>query len=168
MKAGAKALEQSSGPQLFLRIKHPSLDPASISEALGIEPEQAIAAGSALSSAGVRRLHSESYWIAKLPTPSIRQLAERLRERLGEGLLSDALPPLSKDDLLATMGATEQDVRISMRLKRFEPHKEFFERINAEGGSITLIVDRGESLDPVVLKHSLKKLAELGIALEVD
>ena len=67
-----------------------------------------------------------------------------------------------------TIRVSEQDVRVAMRLKRFEAHKEFFRRINADGGTITLILDRGESLEPVVLKHSLKKLADLGIALEVD
>lgn len=165
MKASrAQPLERSSGVQLFLRIKHPSLDPAAISEALGVQPEQAIAAGSDISSAGVRRLHSECYWIAKLPTTSITEWVERAQE----GLANEAPPIVSKEDLLAMMGAAEQDVRISMRLKRFEAHKEFFQRINADGGTITLILDRGETLEPIVLKHSLKKLADLGIALEVD
>ena len=165
MKAShARPLERSSELQLFMRIKHPSLDPATISATLGVEPEQTIAAGSDVSRTGVRRLHSESYWIAKLPTTSVTELSESSRERL----VNESATAVTKEDLLAMMGAAEQDVRIAMRLKPFELHKEFFQRINAEGGSITLIVDRGESLEPIVLKHSLKKMADLGIALEVD
>lgn len=165
MKASrAKPLERPSELQLFLRIKHPSLDPAVITRALGMEPEQSIAAGADVSRTGVRRLHSESYWIAKLPTTSVVELATGYRE----STLTEGAAELSGEDLLAMMGATERDVRIAARLKRFENQQEFFRRINADGGSVTLIVDRGDAFEPVVLKHSLKMLAELGIALEVD
>lgn len=160
----AKPVEHPSELQLFLRIKHPSLDPAEISQTLDIDPAQAIAAGSDVSSTGVRRLHSESYWIAQLATTAIRELVERFREGLG----TEEIVSVGKDDLLAMMGATGHDSRIMFRLKPFEAHKEFFERINSEGGSVTLIVDRGDSVEPVVLKRALAKLAELGMTLEVD
>jgi len=159
----AKPVDRPSEMQLFLRIKHPSMDPATISQALGIEPEQAIAAGTDVSSTGVRRLHSESYWIAKLPMASIIELTGSFQAGIS---LEPAL--VSKEGLAALRGATGQDVRLLALLERFEAHEEFFDRINADGGSITLIVDRGEENQPVVLKRALRKLAGLGIALEVD
>jgi hypothetical protein len=161
----AKSVERPADVQLFLRIKHPSLDPAEITRTLDIEPERAIAAGANVSSTGVRRLHSESYWIAKLPTTSMMELAKRARE----GLATHETPlGLSRDDLIALMGATVQDVPILFRLRRLEVHQEFFDRINRDGGSVTLIVDRDETVRPIVLKLALKKLAELGIAIEID
>jgi len=161
----AKPVDHPTELQLFLRIKHPSLDPAEITQALEIEPERAIAAGADVSSTGVRRLHTESYWIAQLPTASMLELAKRAREGLAS---QEAGLGLSREDLLALRGATVQDVPILFRLRRLERHKEFFERINREGGSVTLIVDRDETVRPLALKVALKKLAELGIALEVD
>jgi hypothetical protein len=161
----AKSIEHPTELQLFLRIKHPSLDPAEITRTLDIEPERAIAAGADVSSTGVRRLHTESYWIAQLPTTSMRELAKRARE--GFAARETALG-LSREDVVALMGATAQDLPILFRLRQLEVHKEFFDRINRDGGSITLIVDRDETVRPLVLKMALEKLAELGLALEMD
>lgn len=165
MKASrAKPVERSSDLQLFLRIRHPSLDPAEISRILDTEPEDAVAAGPEVSSAGVQRLHSETYWIARLPMTSIAELTQRFRE----GGLSESMLTMTKQEVVALVGASVYDLRILPRLKRFECHQDFFDRINRDGGSITLIVDRGEPAQPVVLKHALEKLVALGIALEVD
>lgn len=151
--------------QLFLRIKHPSLDPAEISEALDIEAEESIAAGPQVSSSGVRRLHNETYWIAGLATVSLAEAAARMRD--GERQ-AELMAAFSREELLGLMGASMHDMSILMRLKRLERKREFFERVNRDGGSVTLIVDRGEREQPVVLNRCLAKLAELGIALEVD
>lgn len=123
--------------ELFLRIKHPSLDPAEISAALDIQAEESIAAGPQVSSSGVRRLHNETYWIASLAT-------------------------------FGVVEASLHDMSIVTRLKRLESSGAFFERINRDGGSVTLIVDRGDREEPVVLNRCLAKLAALGIALEID
>jgi hypothetical protein len=151
--------------ELFLRIKHPSLDPADISAALDIAPEESIAAGPQVSSSGVRRLHNETYWIARLATFSLAEAAARVRS--GERQ-AELMATFNREELLALMGASTHDMSILMRLKRFEATRAFFERINRDGGSVTLIVDRGEREQPVVLNRCLAKLAELGIALEVD
>ncbi|HYM36188.1 MAG TPA: hypothetical protein VET48_12365, partial [Steroidobacteraceae bacterium] len=52
--------------EMFLRIKHPSIDPQEITEVLGLQPEHATKAGLETSAKGVKRLFSESYWLAHL------------------------------------------------------------------------------------------------------
>lgn len=151
--------------ELFLRIKHPTLDPADISAALDIEPEESIAAGPQVSSSGVRRLHNETYWIARLATVSFADVAARMREGKHQ---AELMAQFSREEVLGLMGASTHDMSILMRLKRFERTRAFFERINRDGGSVTLIVDRSEREQPVVLNRCLAKLAELGIALEID
>lgn len=151
--------------ELFLRIKHPSLDPADISAALDIEPEEAIAAGPQVSSSGVRRLHNETYWIARLATVSFADMAARIREGKHQ---VELMSQFNRQEILGLMGASTHDMSILMRLKRLERKREFFGRVNRDGGSVTLLVDRGEREQPVVLNRCLAKLAELGIALEVD
>lgn len=149
--------------QIFLRIKHSSLDPAEITQNLDMQPEQTIAAGANVSSTGVRRLHNETYWIARLPSISTAELVGRFSETA----LEDFAPRMRKEELVQLIGASEHDMRILLRLKRFEANQDFFDRINREGGSVTLIVDRDDPDQPVVLRHALKKLVALGIALEI-
>jgi hypothetical protein len=162
MKAArAKSVAHSSDLQLFIRIKHPSLAPAEISRTLDIEPEEAVAAGPGESSTGVRRLHSETYWIARLQTVSLAELAKRFKE----GFLDPSTPMMIKEEVMDMMDATAHERPILAGLKRFDSNQEFFARINREGGSVTLIVDRGER--PLVLKQALRKLAAFGIALEL-
>jgi hypothetical protein len=163
MKAArAKPAARSSDLQLFIRIKHPSLAPAEISNLLDMEPEEAVAAGLGESSTGVRRLHSETYWIARLPTTSAFFEAAKHSK---EGFLDGSASLMTKAEVVEMMDATLHDVPILASLKCFDSHQEFFARINRDGGSVTLIVDRDEQ--PLVLKHALKKLATFGIALEL-
>jgi len=156
--------EHAEELQFFIRIKHPSIDPAEITRLLDVEPEQTVAAGPNMSSAGVRRLHNETYWIARLPSIATADPSRHFRENL----LEDFAPMLAKDELVGLIGASEHDALVLLRLKRFDAKQDFFDRINREGGSVTLIVDRGEPHQPVVLKRALQKLSALGIALEID
>jgi hypothetical protein len=163
MKAARAQLAASSPDlQLFIRIKHPSLAPAEISRMLDMEPEETIAAGFGESSTGVRRLHSETYWIARLPTKSPAELVQGFRE----GMFDLSTPTMTKEEVMEMMSASVHDGPILSALKRFDSVQDFLDRINREGGSITLIVDRGDQ--PIFLKHALKKLAAFGIALELD
>lgn len=165
MKARSQPKQNLDTPQLFLRVRHPAMDPAEITRMLDIEPIETIAAG-AVTESGVRRLHSESYWIAQLPTDSMHELAEKYRAGMS------LLPTMSvnKEELLTLVGASEWDVRILTKLKELETdmNREFIQRITGEGGSVGLLVSRGEQRAPFVIKRSLAKLAQLGIELEVD
>lgn len=152
-------------PQMFLRIRHPTLDPREITTALGIEPLQTVACGTSVEGV-VRRVHSESYWIAQLPTSSVHELVEKYRG----GVRDLSIVQLSREDALALGGGTEWDSRILLQLKeltRGEP-RAFLQQVIREGGSVALLIERGEQRSPFVIKRALAKLAELGIELEVD
>ena len=54
---------------VFLRIRHPSIDPDELTRVLGLEPAHAWAAGSPRPSSdasAVRGIHRQSYWVAPL------------------------------------------------------------------------------------------------------
>lgn|SRR5688500_14328244 len=142
MTARPRQQREPEGPQMFLRIRHPTLDPREITHALAIEPIQTVACGSSVEGA-VRRLHSESYWIAQLP---------------------------ASEDWPALAHGSDWDLRIVMLLKELVAGKPraFLQQVIREGGSVTLLVERGEQRSPFVIKQALAKLAELGIELEVD
>lgn len=165
MTARPQQQRLSQTPQLFLRIRHPTLDPREITQALAIEPIQTVACGSSVEGV-VRRLHSESYWIAQLPTASMRELLEKYRG----GVRDLSMVQMNKEDLVALGGGTEWDVRILLQLKDLtaETSLTFLQQVIREGGSVALLIERGEQRSPFVIKRALAKLAELGIELEVD
>lgn len=165
MTARPQQQSDSEEPQMFLRIRHPTLDPREITQALAIEPLQTVACGSSVEGA-VRRLHSESYWIAQLPSSPMRELASKYRASVRD------LSPLAmqKEDWPALTGGSEWDHRILLQLKELvaEKPRAFLQQVIREGGSVTLLVERGEQRSPFVIRQALAKLAELGIELEVD
>lgn len=165
MTARPQQQRNHQGPQLFLRIRHPTMDPQEITRALAIEPLQTLACGSSVEGV-VRRLHSESYWIAQLPTSSMHELVEKYRG----GVQDLSTLKISKEDLFALGGGSEWDSRVLMQLKEFEAEKPraFLRQVIREGGSVALLVERGEQRSPFVIKRALAKLADLGIELEVD
>lgn len=59
--------------QLFLRIKHPSLDSEQLSVALDIESEHTIHAREPVSAAGRRTLHSEPHYTQCISTAGFDQ-----------------------------------------------------------------------------------------------
>src|SRR5687768_1654184 len=135
----------SNSPQLFLRIRHPTLDPREITRALAIEPIQTVPCGS-----------SESYWIAELPASAMREMVEKYR---------GSIVQMNKEDMLALGGHTEWDTRILLQLKALtaEKPRAFLRQVIREGGSLALIVERGEQRSPFVIKRAMATLAELGI-----
>jgi hypothetical protein len=96
----------------------------------------------------------------------MHELGEKYRA--GASLLPTM--PVSQEELLSLVGASEWDVRILLKLKDFETgaNREFIQRITAEGGSVAMLVSRGDQRAPFAIRRSLSKLAQLGIELEVD
>jgi hypothetical protein len=141
-------------PQLFLRIRHPSLDPREITRALAIEPIQTVPCGS-----------SESYWIAELPTSPVRELLAKY-----QGVRGLSNIRLNEEEAPALVGGTEWDHRILLQLKALTAEKPrgFLQKLIREGGSVTLLIERGDQRSPFVIKRAMATLAELGIELEVD
>ncbi len=113
----------------FLRIRHPSIDPAEISEALGLEAEHAWAAGSARTAAGggrARSAHPDTFWIAELTRPGWERATFlaglRAPGRAGEG----ARLPL--------------ELFLFAQLRQLQGKGEFLRRLAAEGGELVLQV----------------------------
>ncbi len=161
MKSAAQQKE-STRPELFLRIKHPNIRPAAITEALGIDPEHAVEAGPAESRAGVQRVHSESYWLGRLESKA--HTAALLGLRVAE---PGVMPILSKEKLLELGDATPLDICILDALQTLHEKKLFLRELR-RGGSIALLLQRADLSIPLTLNTSLARLAELGIALEID
>jgi hypothetical protein len=163
MKARTQSRTAEPVFQLFLRITHPQLDPAVLTEAMGLQPEHAVKAGRSVSRSGVERLHSESYWIA-----SLSSLAEEATES-GEALLARMLPSqaqlLTKRFMADVSGC---DSFIQLWLHHFNEQRTLLKRIHGEGGSVTLVIQRTDHERPVSVRQSLPQLAELGIGLEID
>jgi hypothetical protein len=154
-----RAPQQSYSFQLSLRIRHPSIDPASISRELQLEPEHSFRAGDpreSARSAAVTQVHVDSYWLATLDPASL--LADTaLAPRIGPQTHAIAL---SEVDLALT-------ILVTTVLRR---HIEFFRRIESEGGEVRLIVaisarkTRGFTLTP----HLSRALSELRIPVDFE
>ena len=167
MKSAAKKVEPTR-IQLFLRIKHPDIRPEEITSTLKIEPEHATQAGPSVSSQGVKRIHSESYWLAALPTPTIKELTSWVAPPAmfepGE------TTPAARGALLRRAHtAGFYDIQLILWLKKLDAHTEFIKRLVETGGTITLVFQRPNRDAPFTMGPSLaRRLADLDIALEID
>ena len=162
MKSSVAPEKEAIPVEIFLRVKHPTMDPAEITEALGIEPEHAVHVGPAASKSGVRRLHSESYWLARLPTQSLLE-----RVRMQSSATPHPLPTFVKGHVARLADATQYDWYILQALDLLQEKTEFLQQLGREG-SIVLLIQRQDHTMPVSLRISLQRLTELGIALEID
>jgi hypothetical protein len=155
------------GLQLFLRVKHPGIDPADISRELNVEPEYANRAGASVSERGVKRLYSESYWLASLPVRSIQELASWASS---SGLKPSAPSTAAQLSSLRSAHATGvHGMQILLWLKTLEARASFLKRLNDEGGSITLVVQRPDRDAPFVVSPAVsQRLAQLEIGLEIE
>jgi hypothetical protein len=172
MKSTARKSEPAR-MQLFLRIKHPHIDPAEISRALELEPEYANKAGTSVSAGGVKKIHSESYWLGALPVPSFKELtawtapAPLFDARELATRESDAPGKLSARLLSQVAGL--YDMQIILWLKKLDAHKRFIKLIIDEGGTITIVLQRADRTAPLTIGPGLaKRLADLEIRLEID
>jgi hypothetical protein len=110
-------------------------------------------------------LHSESYWIALLPDRSTDISVSNLRSPYTTATAST----LTKQDLVALAGASRFEMSLVTTLKLLDVHKEFLQRLNKEGGSVTLLIQRHDYGALMSLRwQTLKKLAELGIGIEMN
>jgi hypothetical protein len=163
MKSPAARKQEFTAPEMFLRIKHPTLTPEAITEAIGIEPEHTVCAGRVASRSGVQRLHSECYWLGRLPRRTVREMLLGVRTSSAP----NALPRFSKEMLMAMRDATDFDNCIHDALLPLIDKIPFLHQLKREG-SISLLIQRTDRTEPLTLHASLQRLAELGITLEVD
>ena len=157
---------QTGRVQLYLRVKHPGIDPADLTHEFGLQPEHAVQAGAAVSDTGLRKLHTESYWLAALPTQSLQELTAWTKQVSSLPQQSIAVNLRS----LRLSHATGIDgMQILIWLRTLEAQRDLIQRINSEGGSVTVVVQRPDRDVPFNLSpHLAQRLAELEIALEID
>jgi hypothetical protein len=154
----ARRASQPSYPfQLSLRIRHPSIDPASISQELQIEPEHSFRAGDPRESrSAVTSVHADSYWLATLDLSALLLGTPETALVAGH---THAIACSALDTVLAIL--------VSSVLRR---HAQFFHRMQSEGGEVRLIVaisarkSRGFTLTPQLSKA----LSELRIPVDFE
>jgi Domain of unknown function (DUF4279) len=126
---------------ISLRVRHPNLDPALLTETLHIEPLHCWRAGEPRRSATGATLggeHRESYWSAPLPGQAVGAAAFPLELFLGQQLV---------------------------QLSR---HREFLARLQDEGAQVSLSIELSP-VDNAVLTLGTgvsRKLADLNIEVE--
>jgi hypothetical protein len=155
----ARRASQPSYPfQLSLRIRHPSIDPASISHELQIEPEHSFRAGDPRESRSttVTSVHVDSYWLATLDVSALLL-----------GTPETALVAGHTQAIAFSALDTALTIVVSSVLRR---HAQFFHRMQSEGGEVRLIVaisarkSRGFTLTPQLSKA----LSELRIPVDFE
>jgi hypothetical protein len=166
MKARQLPQPKITQNQLSLRIRHPSIDPKTLTAALQLEPEHCFKAGEARTARandGRTGFHTQSYWLAPV-TPDLWASPD-------EPMSSAALA-------LKLAGQTfrpARDLRVwgidsllAFFLQRLSAQHGFLQQIQSEGGDISLLLslDRETTPDFTVTLAVSRLLAQLGIVLE--
>jgi len=163
----ARVADQDSSTYTFgLRIKHPSIDPDEITKALGATPDHAWACGEPRRSedglvlGGTRR---NSYWSATLQLSSWREWTEQwtqvraTRAATPTVQISPTLLPLSS--------------HLALQLLRLRRHRTLFERLTAEGGEVSLVIEvsPGSTGATFAIEPALaRQIADTGLRLELQ
>jgi len=159
MKARQLPQPKITPNQLSLRIRHPCIDPKTISAALQLEPEHSFKAGEARTARaddGRSGLHSQSYWLAPV-TPNLWTSPDE---------------PMSSGALAANLAARTFRAARDLRVWGVESLLVFFlhrlQQIQSEGGDISLLLslDRDTTHDFTVPLAVSRLLVQLGIVLE--
>ena len=179
--------QSNSRVELYLRVKHPSLDPGTISKALNIEPEHSVCAGESTTKSGKLRLHSESYWLAKLPSarsvPFSTELLNDYKELATTTSVTEKLAikkrhfestafayqGLSKEEILELIGASPFELLIMPWLRKLNSEEVFFKALRSGGGSAAIVVQLHNIEHSLRLRPNVtRRLAQVGIDLEIE
>jgi hypothetical protein len=173
MQSLKRAVEPSPPIQLSLRIRHPVMDPAEISSVFRLPPAHYFKAGDYRSAVKGRPAgqHPQSYWLAPLPTDSLASLIEPTFLAEIAATMADRRSALSAEHLgSAARNALSQSAEglLFYFLYRLRPHQSFLQRIQSEGGDVTLLMHVDRELAPdFTLPVSLARLlVQLGISIE--
>ena len=129
---------------ISLRIRHPSIDPAEITEALSLEPQHSWRAGQGRSdSAGhdLGGVYRDSYWMARLMS--------------GPQLAGDSMS--IESEILRILGSLRRSFQ-------------FLERLSVGGGRAELLISlfAREEFRLELLPESLSLLGRFGITIVLD
>jgi hypothetical protein len=165
MKAKRSANLQEPAFELALRIRHPSMDPAQLSRELGFEATHSFRAGQPRPPVGdalAASVYGESYWLGSIDQTS--WLSDAWLS--GFGNIEAAVQKLGRAAAWKNLGSVL--AMITRGLVR--THTPLFERIRAEGGQVSLLVQLsplavdGFSLTPEVSRQ----FGDLGITIEFE
>jgi hypothetical protein len=163
MSALKQPQTRASTFQISLRVRHPSIDPAEISQVLQLEAEHSFKAGSAYrSSAGGERARAESYWLAALEADAWKN------EEAGQ----DFFDPIRSTGAVQRMAESSPQIAMAVRvglLRRLNNSREFLKRLRDEGGAVSVLIQLSPEAGPLSIDPLTSKLfAELGVMLEID
>jgi hypothetical protein len=166
MEARKVLKPQTPAFQISLRIRHPSMDPALISRELLVEPEHCFRAGETRRSPrphAHESVHVETYWLAALsPASWLPDVPFTDRPHLNLALQNMSAAAASSLEWTLTICA--------FRLSQYKSNGAFLKRINAEGGSTSLLIAlssatvSGFNLAP----DTSRMFGELGVTLEFE
>ncbi len=174
MEARKLAETRAAPIQLSIRIRHPSIDPQEISAALDLEPEHFFKAGEARTPRAkglIAGRHTQSYWLAPVT-------AKTWSEQIEPSFLAAiaARNPGWKSALLeeewrkAIQGLRDENVEAVLLyfLMRLNSHQAFLQRIQADGGDVSLIllIERESAADFTLPPSVCGQLAQLGVSID--
>jgi hypothetical protein len=161
----AKPLESQLLPfQMSLRIRHPSMDPAEISQELSIPAEHSFRAGEprqSRSGFAATAVHADTYWLATLDPaswPSTMPFADR-----------PGLAPPQKH--LAAAATHNLSLALSLGAAHFRTaHSAILRKIRSEGGQATLLIAFSPASVPSfsLTPEVSRVLSDLGITIEFE
>ena len=152
--------------EVSLSIRHPTIDPDEISRTLDVEPIEAFRAGDPRpggSGGSEARVHADTYWVAVFSPDT--WLAHSPAQLWPE----QAIRALRRNLRLGGLGLLE--MRLAMICEHLRArHREFLQRLHAEGGRIALRVTLSprEVTSFTVPLAAGRLLTELGVAIEFD
>jgi hypothetical protein len=169
MEARELPQPQPQAFELVLRIRHPTMDPEEISAELQISAEHCFKAGDPRKGPGgtaaAASVYTETYWLATL-NPGWWPADVSLHSYV-PGLTASASP----SEALSDMAKTVLGRALSMCATRFmRPHREFFRRIQSEGGQVRLLVEVNTSaVDGFTLTPELgREMNSLGVPIDFE
>ena len=140
--------------RIHLRVKHPKLDPNEITRVLSMTPEHTLDAGRSSVS-----MAAESYWIAPL---SFTAFDETWANDENEESGGSTLPSIAGMQLMS------DESIVGHALRRLQSHRRFFHSIADEGGTATLLINVNKAGSMTIPPSLARKLADLGLTLELD
>ena len=166
MEARDISRERAQPFQLSLRIRHPSIDPGTISRELRVEPEYCFKAGEPRESGSgnaATAVHAESYWLGSLG--SITSAAAVSLSGFTGTRMNVARERLQAATMESLTLALDAIVVGFMRT-----HSDFIRRIQNEEGQVSLLVEiSSRSLTGFTLSPQFSRtFGDLGIGVEFD
>jgi hypothetical protein len=187
MQVRKRSIEKATPYQLSLHVRHPSVDPAEISQQLGLEATESFRAGEprqSRSGLAATAVHGETYWVSVLD-PMVWSAPAALAGRLARGgtaaapTQTGALLPQEAKMLRARFGLEEGDpmtpgslgwgivlVCYCMAVR----HGPFLARLREQGGSLTLLAAvQPEALEGLRITPEMgQQLHALGLTVKIE